>query len=555
MAELTMTPKPGLFARAFLSTTGFLRGLIAKRGPIGHWYHGILDAPANLWGWLQDRWEKMDLFDESHVEKAKTNPWYAIGGMWYWVWMLVIGSGVLLMIFYIPDTNQAFGSIERIMTNWKIGAFPIGSLARGLHKYGADAFIILATMRVYRIWFTGGYKGGHELSFMVALLILIVGMYSGLTGYLLIWNQRALWATKVMATFPTYLDKNPRWIPGGDFINATNQGKTTAQVLLGGTSIGPATVTRFYAFHFMLSFVLMIFFELRVYHRDFKRMNIGRWTKLIIFLTIIAVAIFIPAAQGSPANPEVTPNPILSDWYFLAMYQMLKLQDPYLATILTVGIPFIVIFALFMDRRPESKWGQRQIFNWIGIGGLIYFVLFSFLIINEIADIHRDPPLWYYSMGLFLLIGYFQDWAYVMKRDNKRWWETFHIFFVAFIAVSMVANTLYHYFGDIREHNVIAKDAAQQLMAAKGMTLDQAYGWLESNRATLNLWHTNEIVTAAGKPHGMELWRLHAIAWLAIPALGFVVGIKRWGAKRDAKQDAEAAKAKPKAAPAPAAQA
>ncbi|MBS1783937.1 MAG: hypothetical protein JST24_00755, partial [Acidobacteria bacterium] len=163
--------------------------------------------------------------------------------------------------------------------------------------------------------------------------------------------------------------------------------------------------------------------------------------------------------------------------------------------------------------------------------------------------------LWYYSMGLFLLIGYFQDWAYVMKRDNKRWWETFHIFFVAFIGVSMVANTLYHYFGDIREHNVRAKEIVQQVMAAKGMTMDQAYGWLESNRPALNLWHTNEVVTAAGKPHGMELWRFHMMAWLAIPAIGFVVGMKRWGAKRDAKQDAEAAKAKPKAAPAPAAQA
>ncbi|HEU4950664.1 MAG TPA: cytochrome b N-terminal domain-containing protein [Holophagaceae bacterium] len=551
MAELAMTPKPGIFAR----TASFFRNLVPKRGALGHWYHGILDAPASLWGWLQDRWEKMDLFDETHVEKAKTNPWYALGGMWYWVWMLVIGSGVLLMIFYIPDTNQAFGSIERIMQNWKFGAFPIGSIVRGLHKYGADAFIILATMRVYRIWFTGGYKGGHELSFMVALLILIIGMYSGLTGYLLIWNQRALWATKVMATFPTYLDKNPSWIPGGDFINATNQGKTTTQVLLGGTSIGPATVTRFYAFHFMLSFLAMIFFELRVYHRDFKRMNIGRWSKLIIFLIIVAIAIFLPAAQGSPANPEVTPNPILSDWYFLAMYQMLKLQDPYLATILTVGIPFIVIFALFMDRRPETKWGQRQIFNWIGIGGLIYFVLFSFLIINEIADIHRDPPLWYYSMGLFLLIGYFQDWAYVMKRDNKRWWETFHLFFVAFILVAMSANTLYHYFGDIREHNVRAKEIAQQIMVSKHMTLDQAYGWLESNRPNLNLWHTNEVVTATGKPKGMELWWLHALAWLGIAGLGFLVGMYRWGAKRDALQDAEAAKAKPKAAPAAATQA
>ena len=99
----------------------------------------------------------------------------------------------------------------------------------------------------------------------------------------------------------------------------------------------------------------------------------------------------------------------------------------------------ILLLALFLDRRPEAEWGKRQIANWIGIGGLIYFIVFSFLIIEGIADIHRDAPLWYYSMGLFLLIGYFQDWPYVMKRDNAKWWQTFHIFFVTFIVLRPVA--------------------------------------------------------------------------------------------------------------------
>ena len=140
--------------------------------------------------------------------------------------MLVIISGVVLMIYYVPVTDQAYHSIERIQFNWRWGPVPIGAVVRGMHKYGADAFIILATMRVYRMWFTGEYKQGNELSFIIALLLLIIGMYSGLTGYLLIWNQRALWATKVMATFPTYLDQNPAWIPGGTLINLSNQGKT-----------------------------------------------------------------------------------------------------------------------------------------------------------------------------------------------------------------------------------------------------------------------------------------------------------------------------------------
>ncbi len=527
----------------------FLQGLLPRRGVLGHVYHGVLNAPVNFFQWFMERWDKMDLFDETHVEKAKTNPFYAIGGMWYWVWMLVIASGVLLMIYYVPDTSQAFVSIERMQANWKWGEIPIGAIIRGMHKYGADAFIILATIRVYRIWFTGGYKGGHELSFLVALVILIIGMYSGLTGYLLIWNQRALWATKVMATFPTYLDKNPSWIPGGDFINWTNQGKTTAQILLGGTSIGPATVTRFYAFHFMLSFLVMIFFELRVYHRGFKRMNISRWSKFILFVILAGMAILIPAAQGSPANPEVTPNPILSDWYFLAMYHMLKLQDPYLATILTVGVPALVLLVLFLDRRPEMKFGERAIAGWVGIGGLIYFIVFSFLIINSIADLHRDAPLWYYSMGLFLLIGYFQDWAYVMKRDSKQWWETFHIFFVAFLLVSMSANTLFHYFGDIREWNVLAKAELPKVLAAHpGFTQDQALDFLEKTKPGLNLWLTPEATVAKGMPKGLELWKAHVTLWLVIPIIGTIVGLGRWAAKRDALLAAAAAKAKAKAA-------
>ncbi len=545
MAELTIDQSPGRLARL----GGFIRNLLPRRGLVGQLYHKLLDLPGEVLNFVVERWDKMDLFDESHTEKAKTNPWYSLGGMWYWVWMIVIISGVVLMIYYIPVTDQAFRSVEQIQANWKWGVIPVGAITRGLHKYGADAFIILATMKCYRIWFTGEYKKPYELSFIIAMLLLIIGMYSGLTGYLLIWNQRALWATKVMATFPTYLDKNPSWIPGGDLINWTNQGKTTAQILLGGTAIGPATVTRFYSFHFMLSFIPMIFFELRVYHRGFKRMNISNWAKFAVFMVILAVVILIPAAQGSPANPEVTPNPILSDWYFLAMYHMLKLQDPYLATVLTVGVPALVLAALFLDMRPEREWGKRQIANWIGIGGLIYFIVFSFLIINSIADIHRDAPLWYYSAGLFLFIGYFQDWAYVMKRDNKKWWETFHLFFVVFLFLSMTANTLYHYFGDIREWNRPAKAAAALLMEShKGMTLDQAYDWLEINRPAMNLWHTPAAAIANGRPTGMELWKLHVLGWLGCMVLGTAIGLSRWAAKKDAAQDEASAKAATKAA-------
>ena len=148
------------FISFLLGRPAWLRSLIKKRGVVGHLWHALWNAGPNLLDWLQGRWKKMDLFDESFTEEAKTNPWYALGGMWYWVWILVLVSGFVLMIYYVPVTDQAFKSIERIQYNWKWGSIPIGAIVRGIHKYGADSFIILATLRVYRIWFTGSYKQG-----------------------------------------------------------------------------------------------------------------------------------------------------------------------------------------------------------------------------------------------------------------------------------------------------------------------------------------------------------------------------------------------------------
>jgi quinol-cytochrome oxidoreductase complex cytochrome b subunit len=106
---------------------------------------------------------------------------------------------------------------------------------RGMHKYGADAMIIAATMRLYRMFINADYKPSKEFNIAIALVTLLLAMYSGLSGYLLIWNQRAFWATKVFATFPTYMDQ---FAVMGDFYQplykSLHLGWNTAEVLLGG---------------------------------------------------------------------------------------------------------------------------------------------------------------------------------------------------------------------------------------------------------------------------------------------------------------------------------
>lgn len=373
--------------------------------------------------YVTDRLDKVDVFDETKVELQATSPWYQLGSIAYLYWVITITSGLLLISLYLPTVFQAYDSIILIKNNFLFG------LIRGIHKYGGDAIIIASTLKVYRMWFRAEYKNKGEIAFLLALIVLVAAMYSGLTGYLLIWNQRAFWATKIFGTFPTYLDIEPAvmtwFVPAitgfvtktiGDL---THQGNNTSQILLGGTSIGQATMTRFYSLHFGISLIAMVISELYFYKNRFKRINLNRWSVLFFFSILVFTAIVLPAEMGSRANPEVTPLPILSDWYFLALYQLLKYMDPYWATLWTVGIPFITLALAFLDFGPERDPWKRPIFTMAAIIGLIDFIVFSFLIILNMADINRDPPIWYTQMILMMTVA--ELWHYGLYRQLHVW--------------------------------------------------------------------------------------------------------------------------------------
>ncbi|HEY9716308.1 MAG TPA: cytochrome b N-terminal domain-containing protein, partial [Trichormus sp.] len=294
---------------------------------------GFSQAVAGAGDWLKTRIANIDIFDEHYSHEMKTNPFYALGPIFYLVWFIVMATGCILIMWYVPTKASAFDSIFDIQ--WKI---PFGGLMRGMHKYGADAMIIAATMRMYRIFLMGDYKPGKEFNVAIGLVALLLSMYSGLTGYLLIWNQRAFWATKVFATFPTYMDQFPVM---GDFyqplIKSFHLGWNTAEILLGGgAAITQETITRFFSLHLAFSLIPLIFVELYFYKNAYTRIPLN-WTKRwVIILMLAVVAVILPAAQGRRSNPDVTPLPILSDWYFLGLYQMYKYLEPVVATEITI---------------------------------------------------------------------------------------------------------------------------------------------------------------------------------------------------------------------------
>ncbi|MDR7418715.1 MAG: cytochrome b N-terminal domain-containing protein [Armatimonadota bacterium] len=340
---------------------------------------------ASLSEWYRDRRSKLNLFDETLVDQ-QANPLYLLGPMLYYFWIVTVATGILLMFWYEPTPTGAYNSILRIQHE-----IPLGWLWRGMHKYAADGVILCIILRLYRQYFLGEYKKPGELTWIWSFAGLILAMISGITGYLLIWNQRAFWAAKTVLTVPVYFDELTAKIP---IIGERFQlGSMIAYLFLGGPAVGAATLTRFYALHFGISIALLIVAEVFYYRTRRRRLNMSLVPILLFTAMLMATSYLLPAELGRRADPNRTPLPILSDWYFLALYQYVKYTPPLWAGLgpgLLIGFGMLVpLFDRSKGRRPM----ERPFFFVVGVLALVYFLVFTTLIMFNIAVIEREPPL------------------------------------------------------------------------------------------------------------------------------------------------------------------
>jgi menaquinol-cytochrome c reductase cytochrome b subunit len=151
--------------------------------------------------------------------------WHTLGSATLTAFLVQLVTGVILAMYYKPDPQNAHASVENITHNlWG------GWLVRGMHRWGASVFIILMFMHMGRVFLFGAYKYPRELNWIVGVLILATGLFEGLTGYLLPFDQTAYWATVVAVN-----------------INGTAPfvGPYLASVLRGGAEIGPDALARF----------------------------------------------------------------------------------------------------------------------------------------------------------------------------------------------------------------------------------------------------------------------------------------------------------------------
>jgi quinol-cytochrome oxidoreductase complex cytochrome b subunit len=161
-----------------------------------------------------------------------TNWYYTLGTATLFAFLNQAVTGVFLAMYYRPDATTAYESVRNINDNvWA------GQLVHAMHKWGASVMIILIFLHMARVFFFGAYKYPRELTWVIGVVILILVLMMGLTGYLLPLDNRAYWATVVATNIQA----------GGPFL-----GPYIADFLLGAPDFGATTLSRFYAIHMLL---------------------------------------------------------------------------------------------------------------------------------------------------------------------------------------------------------------------------------------------------------------------------------------------------------------
>jgi quinol-cytochrome oxidoreductase complex cytochrome b subunit len=159
------------------------------------------------------------------------NWFYTLGATTLTVFMLQAITGIILAMYYSPSPETAWESIRAVNDE------PFTLFVRSMHRWGASIMIIVLVLHMCRVYFTNSYKYPRELNWLVGMMLLILTMAMGLTGYLLIWDQKAYWATVVAVN-----------------INGTAPilGPLLADFLRGGAEFNDTTLSRFYAIHMLL---------------------------------------------------------------------------------------------------------------------------------------------------------------------------------------------------------------------------------------------------------------------------------------------------------------
>ncbi len=208
----------------------------------------VPSAPAPQKGfipWVVGRLGLRDTMEDQYnriVPKHATNYIYCFGGIAFVLFVILAITGILLAVYYQPTPDTAYQSVLNISTHVQFGWW-----IRSIHRWSAGAMVLLVFIHTLRVFFTGAYKAPRELNWLTGVILFLLTLGFGFTGYLLPWDQKAYWATKV----------------GTDIAGSVPiLGHFLLVSLRGGEQISAATLGRFFDLHVLVLPALIVVFLL-----------------------------------------------------------------------------------------------------------------------------------------------------------------------------------------------------------------------------------------------------------------------------------------------------
>jgi len=347
-----------------------------------------------LWTWLEDR---LGLEYVSELGRKKEVPvhrhtlWYYLGGMSLFLFLCQIGTGVLLLFYYRPSSSEAFESVYFIMSEVKFGW-----LIRSLHAWAANLMVFTVFIHLFSVFLLKAYRPPRDLTWMSGVVLFVLTLGFGFTGYLLPWNELSFFATKV----------------GTEIVGVVPLiGETARTLLRGGTDVTGATLTRFYAIHVAIlpaTALLLVGIHLMLVQRygmsvppdverdgsvrgrmkfvpSFLLRDLVGW--LVALAVLASLAAFLPAHLGEKADPFApAPVGIKPEWYFMYMFHTLKLLPAHILGLEgeMLGVMGFAVAGLFLllvpllDRR-RAPGETSRLFTVIALAMIAYIVVLTVL--------------------------------------------------------------------------------------------------------------------------------------------------------------------------------
>ena len=321
--------------------------------------------------------------------------WYVFGSATMFAMILQITTGIFLTFFYAPSASTAWESTRYIYMH------PFQHFVLSVHYWGASAMIALLFLHLLQVVIWGAYKSPRELQWIVGVLLLLVTMVLGLTGYLLPWDMNAYFASQVAINLTLQAPFIGAWIQ---------------QFTQDGTTMGTLTINRFFGLHVWLMpavLVALVGAHLAIFRwngpagppvEDPRPLKKGRFwpdqmfmdavASFFLFLIVIALAAFAPPFLDAKADPTVqfTPYPA---WYFLDLFGLLNMVPGDFEVVGALVIPgvatLILILLPWIDRATTRVVGSRKPIMWLL--GISLAIMWSLTVWSQMSIVSKQSAM------------------------------------------------------------------------------------------------------------------------------------------------------------------